>query len=191
MDFSVDTIRTEKEVDFSEIFKGYCPFCNSKEVKKRSSHNRNVQELGTPFEKIVVFLTIRTYECQACKKQFSPEHPLYPPNYEVSKAVLKYALTRYNYNNSSGNEIARHLELLHNVKVSEQTVYKWLKDLSPDLVKERLNKDKDDLPQNIQAISVDGTYTNIAKDIIGKKKGVESLSVTKLDDGRFLLMWWE
>jgi len=191
MDFSVETIKTEKEVDFSEIFNGHCPFCNSKDVKKRSCHNRNVQELGTPFEKVVVFLTIRTYECQLCKSQFTPEHPLYPPKYEVTKAVLKYALTRYNYNNSSGNEIARDLALLHNVEVSEQTVYKWLKDLSHDLVKARLNKDKNDLPQNVQAISVDGTYTNIAKDIIGKKKGVESLSVTKLDDGRFLLMWWE
>jgi len=191
MDFSIETIRTEKEVDFSEIFNGYCPFCESKEVKKRSSHNRNVQELGTPFEKVVVFLTIRTYECQACKKQFTPEHLLYPPKYEVSKAVLKYALTRYNYNNSSGNEIARDLALLHNVAVSEQAVYKWLRELSPDFVKERLKKNNNDLPQNIQAISVDGSITNIAKDIIGKKKDVESLSVTKLDDGRYLLMWWE
>lgn len=85
MDFSVETIRTDKEVDFSEIFKGYCPFCNSKDIKKRSSHNRNVQELGTPFEKVVVFLTIRTYECQSCKKQFTPEDPLNPLNMKLPK----------------------------------------------------------------------------------------------------------
>jgi len=66
-----------------------------------------------------------------------------------------------------------------------------VKELSPDIINYWLSKDKSDLPQNIQAISVDNTYTNISKDIIGEKKGVESLSVTKLDDSRFLLMWWE
>ncbi len=191
MDFSVETKKTDKEIDINEIFDGYCPFCYSKQVNKRSSRVREIQELGSPLEKVVVYLTVRTYECQSCTRQFSPEHPFYPPNYDVSKSVLKYALTRYNYKNASGNEITHDLSLLHNVDVSEQAVYKWLKELSPDFIKERMNRDITDKPDHIISISVDGSYVDVAKDTIGKKKNVESLSVTKLENGQYLLIWWE
>lgn len=43
----------------------------------------------------------------------------------------------------------------------------------------------------LKTITVDGSYVNVGSDIIGKKKLVESLSVTRLDDGRYLLLWWE
>lgn len=191
MDFSTPVKRTDKEIDINEIFDGYCPFCNSKEIKKRSSYIREIQEIGSPLEKIIIFLTTRTYKCKSCKGQFSPEHPLYPPGYSFSKSVIEYVLTRYNYRNCSGNEIANDLNMLHNVTISEQTVYSWLKEHTPEFIKARLDSDETNLPPNIKALSIDGSYTSIAKDIIGKKKDVESLSVTKLENGQYLLMWWE
>ena len=83
------------------------------------------------------------------------------------------------------------MQFLHQVDIPEATVYSWLKLYSPEFIKARLNTSSTDLPPNIQAITVDGSYVSTGKDIIGKKKDVESLSVTKLEDGRSLLMWWE
>ena len=70
-------------------------------------------------------------------------------------------------------------------------MYKWLKAHTPEFVKARLASNEDDLPPNIKSLSIDGSYTSLAKDVIGKKKDVESLSVTKLENGQYLLMWWE
>jgi len=191
MDFNKQIRTTEKDIDINEIFDGICPFCNSTNIKRRSSKIRKLQELGSPLEKIIIFLTVRTYECTSCTRQFTPEHPFYPPKYKVSQAIIEYALARYNYNNNSGNEIAKDLRNLHQVDVSEATVYFWLKEHSPEFIKTKLARDENNLPQNIKAISIDGSYTSIANDIIGKKKDVESLSVTKLENGQYLLMWWE
>jgi len=110
---------------------------------------------------------------------------------EFSKNILEYTLTRYNYHNASGNDIARDLKILHQVDVPKDTVYSWLKEFSPEFIKSRLNKDPTEISQNIDVLSIDGTYTTIANDTIGKKKDVESLSVTKLENRQYLLMWWE
>ena len=191
MDFTTDAKWTIKEIDINEIFDKKCPFCKSTDIKQRSSRIRKVQDLGSPLEKVTINLTVRTYDCLACERQFSPEHPLFPPDYEVSKSILEYALTRYNYHNVSGNAIARDLKILHHVDVSEQTVYSWMKKHSPEFIKSKLDDNINNRPQNVKAISIDGTYTNLMKDIVGKKKHVESLSVTALENGQFLLMWWE
>ncbi len=140
---------------------------------------------------MITTIKLATFECEICGFNFSPEHPFYPPKFEYSQAVIEYALIRYHYQSVSGNQIAKDLQLLHQVDVPEATVYSWLKIYSPEFIKARLGTSSIDLPQNIQAITVDGSYVSTGKDIIGKKKDVESLSVTKLEDGRFLLMWWE
>lgn len=191
MNFGKPVRITEREIDINDVFDDLCPFCNSKEIKKRSSYVRRIQDLGSPLEKILIFLTVRTYDCIDCKGQFTPEHPFYPPKYEFSQAIIEYALARYNYNNNSGNEIANDLRSIHQVDVSEVAVYSWLKKHSPEYIKSKLDADENNVPQNIKAISVDGSYTSLARDIIGKKKDVESLSVTKLENGQYLLMWWE
>ena len=80
---------------------------------------------------------------------------------------------------------------MHDVSVSEATVYSWLKRHSPEFLKSKLDKERDGLPGTIKAITVDGTFVTTGKDIIGKKKHVDSLSVTKLASGEYLLMWWE
>lgn len=191
MDFPINRNQTTKELDIIDLFNGKCQFCDSKDVFTRSSYERTIQEMGTPSEKITVFLKMRTFECKACNKQFTLENPKYPNKMEYSKDILEYSLTRYNYHNASGNDISRDLKILHQVDVPNNTVYSWLKEHSPNFIKSRLDKDPSDIPQNIDVLSVDGSYTTIANDIIGKKKDVESLSVTKLKNGQYLLMWWE
>ena len=191
MKFPINVNKISKELDAIDLFEGNCQFCDSRDVITRSSYVRTIQEIGTPSEKVTVFLTMRTFECKLCNKQFKLEHPKYPSKMEFSKNILEYALTKYNYHNASGNDIARDLKILHQVNVPNDTVYSWLKEYSPDFIKSRLDKDPTDIPQNIDVLSIDGSYTTIANDIIGKKKDVESLSVTKLKKGQYLLMWWE
>ncbi len=191
MEFKREKRKTIKTIELSDYYDGICPFCDSKNTIIRSSRVRKLQELGTTVEKVIVHLTSATIHCKDCGAEFSPDHLDFPAKYEFSMNVLEYALTRYHYHNVSGNDIARDLGLLNSVKVPEATVYSWLKRLSPDFIKDRLAKKPEDVPSNIKALTVDGSYVNIGKELIGKKKDVESFSVTKLEDGRYLLMWWE
>ena len=187
------TIRTTIHIiPLQDYYSMKCPFCDFPNTIIRSSHTRKISDLGSPFEKITVQLKVAYIKCPSCEVKFTPEHPSYPPKLEYSRAIIDYALMRYHYENSSGNIISRSLNQVHNVNVPEATVYSWLKEYSPQFLKARIDssvKSKD--LSHIKTITVDGTYVSVGKDVIGKKKDVESLSVTKLEDGRFLLMWWE
>lgn len=191
MDFNRERRIIIKTIELNDYYDGNCPLCDSNNIIIRSSRVRKLQELGTTVEKVIVHLIIVTLSCKDCGAEFSPEHLDYPSKYEYSMNILEYVLTRHFYHNISGNAIARDLTLLHNVQVPEATIYTWLKRLSPEFLKDRLAKNPKDVPSNIKSLTVDGSYVNIGKELIGKKKHVESFSVTKLEDGRYLLMWWE
>lgn len=191
MEFKREKRTNIKTIELKDYFDGICPFCGSKNLVTRSSRIRKIQDLGTTIEKVIVHLNVVTLNCKDCFAKFSPEHLDYPVNYKYSLNVLEYVLTRYNYHNISGNAIARDLRVLNNVEIPEATIYTWLRKHSPEFIKKNLKNDPKNLPSDIKSITIDGTYVNIGKDIIGKKKDVQSLSVTKLKDGRYLLMWWE
>jgi transposase len=191
MEFDNEMKTTIKTIAIQDYFERACPLCPSKELVIKDSRVRIIPDLGSLLEKVVIHLEVKTYQCKACKAIFTPEHPFFPPKYEYSKAIIEYALFHYHYRNTSGNVIAQDLRLFHQVDVPEATVYSWLKAHSPQFVKARLKNNEEALPESIKVVSLDGSYVSVAKELIGKKKGVESFSVTQLDDGRFLLMWWE
>jgi len=191
MEFKRHLRTTIRTVELEDYFEGTCPLCCSHDVFIRSSRIRVLPELGTTVEKVIIHLTVATIACKGCAVEFSPEHPDYPPKYQYSQSIIEYALTRFHYHNTSGNVIARDLATLHRVKVPEETIYSWLKHLSPEFLKVKLAERPETIPTHIKSITVDGCYVNLGKAIIGKKKHVESLSVTRLEDGRYLLMWWE
>jgi len=127
-----------KDIDHKEFFTGKCPFCSSTDLVVRSSRVCELPDLGSTVKKVTVRLRVTTLRCKECNKTFTPEHPLYPPKFEYSHYIIEYFLTHYHYHNVSGNVIARDLTLLHNVSVSEATVYSWLKQHSPDFLKASL-----------------------------------------------------
>ena len=191
MKFDKPVKQVFKDISYEDFFDKKCPFCGSKDLIIRTSRVRELPDLGSTVEKVIVRLAVTTFHCKGCGETFTPEHPLYPPKFEYSFAIIEYSLTRYHYHNASGNIIARDLALLHNVSISEATVYSWLKKHSPEFLKGKLDSNRTDMPGTIKAITVDGTFVATGRDIIGKKKHVESLSVTKLASGEYLLMWWE
>ncbi len=191
MDFDKEVIITRKDVDPLERFDGTCPFCGSSTVITHSSRIREVPDLGTTMEQVIARIKEPRMLCQECSKEFVLHHPFYPPKYEYSKAVVEHALTLFHYMNVSGKQIALKLKTLHQVEVSEATIYSWLKTLSPAFLKPRLEENQEKTLEQVKTISIDGSYVNLGKAIIGKKKHADSLSVTKLKNGHYLLMWWE
>ncbi|MHA1727959.1 MAG: hypothetical protein ACTSWY_04430 [Promethearchaeota archaeon] len=192
MNFNSEIRTTIRTIPLKDYYSMICPFCDNPNTIIRSSYTRKIQDLGSPFEKIIVHLKVAYIKCPSCKAKFTPEHPSYPPKLEYSRAIVDYALMRYHYENTSGNIISKSLNRGNNVNIPEATIYSWLKEYSPQFLKYQIDssaKNKD-LSQ-IKTITVDGSYVSVGKDVIGKKKDVESLSVTKLKDGRYLLMWWE
>jgi transposase len=188
-DYPVET--NYKIISLEDYFDEQCVFCDSMAIFRRSSRVREIPDLGSMKEKVIVKLTVVRIECKKCKSAFTPEHPRYPPKYEYSRAIIEYALARSFYHNASVNEIVRDLKLLHQVEIPKKTVYGWMTKLGPTFTKTRLEEQPDFLPEHIKSITVDGTFVNHGKKVIGKKKAVKSLSVTKLVDGRYLLTWWE
>ena len=169
MKFDPEIKQTEKIIQLKDYFSMKCPFCDSKNIKIRSSRTRIIQDLGSPFEKVIIKLKVAYVSCSDCKAKFTPEHPFFPPKLEYSRAIVDYALMRYHYENTSGKQISLSLRRVHNVDVPEATVYTWLKEYSPEFLKARIQSNNSEVSQ-IKTINVDGTFVSMGKDIIGKKR---------------------
>ena len=157
-------------------------------------------DLGTPIEQRIARVTMATIECNACGCTFTPVPREYPLKYEYSLAVITYALARYYHENASANSIQKSLKLLHNVDVPVDTIYKWIKRLSDDYAKTMLVKE--DTPassiagatvtegtkqeSDVKTIAIDGTFVTTGVDVVGKKKPVVLLSLTRRKNGTLL-----
>jgi transcription elongation factor Elf1 len=191
MDFSRPRKKVRKVIEPSEYCDGTCPRCGSKDTYTRTSHVREIPDMGSTREEVTAALRAATLACSACGAMFTPEHPLYPPKFEYSLAVVEYALTRFHYHNSSSFEIARDLWVLHGVKVPEATVDSWLKFHSAEFLKAKIDSGQAGIPPNVEFATVDGTFFSTGPDVVGKKRPVDWLSVTQLASGAFLLTWPE
>jgi len=191
MDFEKRVKITYTDIPIEDYFNGNCPKCNSKNLKIRTSRKRRIKELGTPLEKRFICIKVVKYQCNECGNRFSPKHPDFHPNYTYTPSVLLYALERYHQNNISGNEIGYELRNFHNVDVPDDTVYTWIKILSEDYLNSISKTKFIEDPETIKTITIDGTFVSTGKDIVGKKKRVDLLSVTKEKGGTYALMWSE
>lgn len=196
------TIIAEKHhpVPVSAHFNGLCLQCLSPDTKIRSSYVREVVDLGTPFEQRIADVTMATIECNACGCTFTPVPQEYPLKYEYSLAVITWAMARYYHENASANTIQQSLKLLHNVKVPVDTIYTWIKRLSADFAKTMeppapttnptTSTTPDATPSEkeseVKTIAIDGTFVTTGVDVVGKKKPVVFLSLTRRKDGTLL-----
>lgn len=187
MNFRTDVKTTFVDISVEEYFNGNCVKCGSKLLKIRSSYKRVIPDLGAPREKCFLRIKINYFECESCGHSFSPKHPDYPPKIEYSPAIITYALDSYYQFNCSGNEITHDLNKKHNVEVPLDTIYTWIKRYSEkylkSIKKEKILAD----PEKIKTVSIDGTFTSAGKDVIGKKKPVVLLSLTKQKNGMYSL----
>jgi hypothetical protein len=191
MDFSRPRRTTRRQIEPRDYCDGTCPKCASKDTYIRTSHVREIPDLGSTVEEVLAVLRSATFVCRRCGSTFTPEHPLYPPKFEYSLAVVEHALTRFHYHNSSCFEIRRDLKVLHGVDVPEGTIDSWLKFQSPEFLKAKINANHAPIPPNVEYATIDGTFVSTGPDVIGKKKRVDWLSVTQLASGAFLLTWPE
>lgn len=189
MKFPSEVRTTYSEIVIGDYFDGACPCCPAPDLKIRSSRIRTVPDLGSPLEKRIARIKVVTFECKSCGTQFTPEHPEYPPKFEYSLAILKYALDCYYQYNLSGTAIARILHDLHQVDVPVDIVNSWIKLLSAAYFKARPAKIPQPDSSPPKTVTVDGTFTSVGREIIGKKKHVDLLSVTSTKSGTYLLTW--
>lgn len=191
MDFKTAIKTTCVDVPVKDYFKGICPKCNSTLLKIRSSYKRTLPDLGAPREQRFIRIKINYYECEACGCSFSPKHPEYPSKLEYSPSIILYALERYYRDNVSGNKIADVLKNSHNVDVSADTINTWIKQYSNQYLKSIESEKTIKNPESIKTVSIDSTFISAGKDVIGKKKPVVLLSVTKEKSGTYLITWSE
>ncbi len=187
MDFQTPPKTTYTNIAAKEYFDGVCPTCQSKALKPRSSYTRTIVDLGSPREKRYVRIGVKYFICKDCGTQFSPKHPDYPPKLEYTPSIILYALERYYQGNVTAPQIADVLKNCHHVDVPPDTIYTWIK-LHSEAYLNSIKKDKSlDEAELIKAVTIDGTFTSTGRDIIGKKKPVVSLSVTREKNGTYLL----
>ena len=176
-----------RDIPVEEYFDGACPKCHSLAVKIRSSYKRMLPDMGAPGEKRFIRIKINYFECETCGHSFSPKHPEYPPKLQYSPSIILYALERYHRDNVSGKKIADVLKNSHGVDVPMDTVNSWIKLHSTDYLKANNQKKTLKHPESIKTVTLDGTFTSTGRDVIGKKKPVVSLSLTKQKSGTYLL----
>ncbi|MHA1169320.1 MAG: transposase family protein, partial [Candidatus Hodarchaeales archaeon] len=107
MKFDKPVKQVFKDTGDKDFFDEKCPFCGSTELVIRSSRIREIPDPGSTVKQVIIRLRVTTFRCKGCNKNFTPEHPLYPPKFEYSHDIIEYSLTRYHYHNASGNVIAR------------------------------------------------------------------------------------
>jgi DNA polymerase III gamma/tau subunit len=122
---------------------------------------------------------------------FTPEHPYYPPYLHYSVDVVQYALDQAHHWTRSAENIADQLLTDHNVEVDPKTIQDWINTYSEQFFQTYFLKNPKTAVQDFRAITLDGTHFTSGKDLIGKKKVADSLSVTKLADEVYLVTWWE
>lgn len=187
MNFRTVVETSYRDIPVEEYFDGACPECHSLLLRIRSSYKRTIPDIGAPLEKRFIRIKINYFECETCGHPFSPKHPKYPPKLEYSSSIIRYALERYHRDNISGKKIADVLKNSHKVDVPMDTVNSWIKLYSKDYLR-TISKDKIlKHPESIKTVTLDGTFTSTGSDVIGKKKPVVSLSLTKQRNGIYLL----
>jgi len=187
MNFKTVVKTTHFDIPAEEYFNGACPECGSKSLKIRSSYKRVIPDLGAPRKKRYVRIKINYFECENCANPFSPKHPDYPSKLEYSPSIIHYALERYYRDNISAKKIAHVLKNSHEVEVPIDTINTWIKQYSKEYLKSMESEKTLDHPESIKTVTIDGTFTSTGRDVIGKKKPVVLLSVTKQKNGTYLL----
>jgi hypothetical protein len=178
---------------FSTYYSGVCPFCASKNWRILETWIHRVQDLGAPSRKRIVEIEMKRIEClnETCKAIYTPEHPLFPKNYQFSFDVIQYSLTQAHRFTNSAEKIAIQLFEQHQVTIDPKTIQSWINEKSEEYFQAYFQAHPDTAKQDFKAITIDGTWFNKGKDLIGKKKDARFSSVTKLADGTYLLTWWE
>jgi hypothetical protein len=187
MNFTTVVSASYRDIDVEEYFDGACPECQSLALRIRSSYVRELPDMGAPREQRFLRIKIHYYECNTCGHSFSPKHPEYPPKLEYSPSIILYALERYHRDNISAKMIADILKDSHQVDVPKDTVNSWIKIHSKAYLKTTKQKKSLHHPESIKTVTLDGTFTSTGRDVIGKKKPVVSLSLTKQKNGTYLL----
>ena len=83
-----------------KVFKGFlksnycsCPHCNSKNILKNGSRERNIKFIPFQNYNVELNLSIQRYICKDCKKTFSPSTSVAKDNSNISNN-LKYTIAQ-------------------------------------------------------------------------------------------------
>ena len=151
-------IREHSDADF---FPEKCPNCKEKDIKRLTYKVRELQDLGTPLICRRIHYERVYFKCKKCGETFSIEHPLIPIGSTYMPGVIEYAVVRVLKKGDSIRRVTQDLNELHLVKVSQNTVQRWVnghgeKDKMPtDLSKEAPPKDFSGF------LSLDGTFKSV------------------------------
>ena len=151
-------IREHSDADF---FPEKCPRCKEKDIKRLTYKMRELQDLGTPLICRRIHYERVYFKCKKCGETFSIEHPLIPIGSTYMPGVIEYAVVRVLKKGDSIRRVTQDLNELHLVKVSQNTVQRWVnrhgeKDKMPtDLSKEAPPKDFSGF------LSLDGTFKSV------------------------------
>ena len=191
MDFTKCVKKEIVKISAEQYAPKTCPFCDSDKIIIRTSHKRNISELGNISTEQYVELHVATFKCENCGCKYTPQHPDYPKGYTYSRNVIQTVLSMHFKKNLSGNKIAAQLAEYYNVKVPPKTIYSWINDLTEDFMKSEFKHEPIKALEAYKALTIDGTGFSLGTDVIGKKNDVQSSSAVKLSDGIYLLTWWE
>jgi hypothetical protein len=137
-------------------------------------------------------------KCKSCDKYFPLERENILPGLSISKEVLETILMLYFDFGNPERTVARLLESLYSVKVSQESIHNWIKKFGKDYCERNSLKYKEDIEDFDGCIAIDGTFPYLNLDTEDKtrvpntkKRGVSWLQLTQLPDGTLVAIWEE
>lgn len=140
MDFSHCVKDEFVKISARQYAPNVCPFCKSRKISIRTSHERTIFELGNIDTRRIVKLHTATFQCEKCGRKYIPQHPDYPKILQYSRRVIQTALSMHFKKNLSGNKIAAHLAEYFNVQVPPKTIFSWINTFTEDFMKASLKR---------------------------------------------------
>ncbi|MHA1799551.1 MAG: hypothetical protein ACTSVY_13980 [Candidatus Helarchaeota archaeon] len=173
-----------------------CPLCNSLDIVRNGSYIRDIQDLGSIHEKVVIRLESVTLKCKSCENIFHHELEEFPLNYRYSARVIELSLNYMLEQDFSAQKATTFLEKYYQVDVSRKTLLKWLDTFGVEYMQKRKLIPEGIFENFSRYLTIDGTFPRISGSKNGKttrrkrrKKKPSCLYLTRSENGILLASW--
>jgi len=172
-----------------ELKPNNCVCCGSEKITISTHVFHDIQDLGSPRVKRVKRHEQVRWRCGNCGEECRVFEPTIPRRATYTDEVILYAITRILENGDSARRVANDLGQLHNVDVDHSTISKWVKDVEKSGVKNGMVTLDSDEKFEVDVLACDGTFKSVSSkknDPVWSKKGLSSLHVTRLKNGKLV-----
>ena len=177
------------EISDKETRPDACIKCGHESLVIANSTIHDLWELGSPrIARILRHEQVR-WRCKNCGEEFRVLNMDIPHNSSYTYEVIDYALHRVLENGDSMRRVAKDLNELHNVKITDSTILQWITKKRDEEDEDQGQADEGTKDASVDLFTLDGTFkfADIKKTVpIIPRDQPFSLHITRLKNGKLV-----